>query len=150
MNGTRSLRRLTRPQVSLAVAELMPHLMRGVQLDFFVQRGVTQTQFLMMAAIRSYERCTMSTLARNLHSSLPTASGIVDRLVRAGYVARAAESTDRRCVFVTLTRKGEAFFDAFEGVIRRRWEEALQSLEADELEAFYDVVRKLREHMKPK
>ena len=150
MNGKRSRPRLTRPQVSLAVAELMPHLMRGVQLDFFIQRGVTQTQFLMMAAIRSYARCTMSTLARNLHSSLPTASGIVDRLVRAGYVARTAESTDRRCVLVSLTRKGEGFLDAFQGVIRRRWEEALQSLEPNELDGFYHVITKLRESIKPK
>ena len=141
---------LTRRDVSLAVAKLMPHLLRGVQLEFFVKRGVTQTQFLIMAAIRAYTRCTMGTLAQNLHVSMPTTSGIVERLVRGGYVRRAPESEDRRRVLVELTRKAQAFFDDFESVIRRRWEEALQSLTPAELHAFYDVITKLREHMRPK
>ena len=154
----------TRKDVSLAVARLMPHIMRGVHLDFFVKRGVTQTQFLMLAAIRAYgrpatgsgrpsraqsrdARCTMGTLARNLHISMPTASGIVDRLVRAGFVRRVPQAEDRRQVVVALAPKAETFFHHFEAVIRRRWEEALLSLEPNELEAFYDVITKLRERL---
>src|SRR3989338_4697988 len=89
MNRLRSSPRLTRRDVSLAVAELMPYIMRGVQLDFFVKRGVTQTQFLMLASIHASPRRTMGALARALHVSMPTVSGIVDRLVRAGGVRRA-------------------------------------------------------------
>ena len=137
----------TRKNVSLAVARLMPYIMRGVQLDFFLKRGVTQTQFLMLAAIRAYTRCTMGALARSLHISMPTASGLVDRLVRAGYVRRAPQADDRRQVIVELTQKARTFFQDFESVIRRRWEEALLSLEPDELAAFYDVVTKLRDRL---
>ena len=135
---------LTRRDVSAAVAELMPHIMRGVQLEFFVTQGVTQTQFLMLASIRAYARCTMGALARNLHVSMPTASGIVDRLVRAGYVRRVPQNEDRRQVVVELSRKGQDFFRAFAAVIRQRWEEALLPLEPNELRAFYEVVVKLR------
>ena len=138
---------VTRKDVSLAVAQLMPHIMRGIQLEFFVKRGVTQTQFLMLAAIRAYARCTMSTLARSLHISLPTASGIVERLVRSGYVRRVPEAEDRRQVIVELTPKAAQFFHEFESVVRRRWEEALLSLEPDELRAFHDVIVKLRERL---
>ena len=137
----------TRRDVSLAVARLMPHIMRGVQLEFFVKRGITQTQFLMMASIRAYARCTMSTLARNLHISMPTASGIVERLVRAGYVRRVPQSEDRRQVVVELTAKAQAFFHDFETVVRRRWEEVLIPLEPAELAAFYGVITKLRERL---
>jgi DNA-binding MarR family transcriptional regulator len=125
----------------------MPHIMRGVQLDFFVKRGVTQTQFLMLASIRAYRCCTMGTLARSLHISMPTTSGIVGRLVRAGYVRRAPPSEDRRQVIVELTGKGRAFFQQFEAVVRRRWEEVLLSLDADELSAFHVIVTKLRERL---
>ena len=124
---------VTRKDVSLAVARLMPQIMRGVQLDFFVKRGGTQTQFLLLAAIRAYGRCAMGTLARNLHISMPTASGIVDRLVRSGFVRRSALPEDRRCVVVELTGKSEQFFRDFESVIRHRWEEVLVSLDPDEL-----------------
>jgi DNA-binding MarR family transcriptional regulator len=115
--------RASRKDVSLAVAQLMPYIMRGVQFDFFVRRGVTQTQFLLLASIHAYTRCTMGTLARNLHVSMPTVSGIVDRLVRAGYLRRVPRPDDRRQVAVELTAKGRAFFQDFQTVVRRRWEE---------------------------
>ena len=137
----------TRKDVGRAVAELMPHILRGVQLDFFVKRGVTQTQFLVVAALHAYARCTMGTLARSLHVSMPTASGIVDRLVRAGFVRRVPQADDRRQVVVELTKKGQGFFQQFQAIVRHRWEEALLSLEPDELAAFYEVITKLRERL---
>jgi DNA-binding MarR family transcriptional regulator len=137
----------TRQQASGAIANLMPHIMRGVQLDFFVKRGVTQTQFLLLASIHAYSRCTMTTLAGNLHVSMPTVSGIVDRLVRSGYLRRVPRSEDRRQVGVELTAKGRAFFQDFQAVVRRRWEEVLKTLTPTELEAFYHVLTALRERL---
>ena len=138
---------LTRKDVSLAVARLIPYIMRGTQLEFFVKRGVTQTQFLVLNAIRACTRCTMGALARALHVSMPTVSGIIDRLVRAGYVRRLALPEDRRQIIVELAPKAELFFRDFETVVRRRWEEALRSLEPDELEAFHGVITKIRERL---
>lgn len=134
---------LQRHHVSQAMAELMPNIIRGVQLDFFVKRGVTQTQFLVLMAIHAYTRCTMGTLARNMHVSMPTASGVVDRLVNAGYVRRLPKSEDRRQVIVEVTARGQAFLQQFKHVVRRRWDEVLRTLEPRELEAFYRVVTKL-------
>jgi len=139
--------RITRKEVSLGVARLMPHILRGIQLEFFVRRGVTQTQFLVLGAIRAYARCTMGTLARSLHVSMPTVSGIADRLVRSGFVRRVPQADDRRQVLVELTPKGQEFFQDFERVVRRRWEEALTALDPHELAAFHDVITKLRDQL---
>ena len=138
---------VSRRDVSLAVARLMPHILRGMQLDFFVTRGVTQTQFLLLSAIRAGARCSMSALARNLHVSMPTVSGIVARLVRDRLVRRSHEAQDRRQVFVALTPKGRRFFRDFESVIRRRWEEALVQLEPPELKTFHQILTTLRERL---
>lgn len=137
----------TRKDVSHAIAQLMPSIIQGVQLDFFVKRGVTQTQFLVLVAIHSYHRATMGTLARNLRVSLPTTSGIVDRLARAGYVRRSPHPEDRRQVIVETTARGREFIAQFQAVIRRRWEEVLLALAPRELDAFYRVVTKLREQL---
>ena len=137
----------SRKAASLAVARLMPHIMRGMQLDFFVKRGVTQTQFLVLASIRAFGRCPMGALARSLHVTMPTVSGIVDRLVRAHLVRRVPHPTDRRQVMVELTARGQAFFTEFQGIVRRRWEEVLRSLHPTELQAFYRVITKLREQL---
>jgi DNA-binding MarR family transcriptional regulator len=147
MGSTPGARRITRRDVSQAMARLMPYIMRGVQLDFFVKRGVTQTQFLLLASIRAYTRCTMGTLARNLHVTMPTVSGVVDRLARSGHLRRVPRTDDRRQVVVELTAKGRAFLKDFQAVVRRRWEQVLRTLSATELEAFYDVLATLRERL---
>ena len=144
-NKTHASAAVSRQDVSLAVARLIPYIMRGTQLDFFVKQGVTQTQFLVLNAIRASGRCSMTTLARDLHVTMPTISGIVDRLVRAGFLRRQPLAGDRRQVLVELSPKAEVFFRNFETVIRRRWEEALVSLESDELDAFHHAITKIRE-----
>lgn len=131
---------MTHQHVSQAIAQLMPGIIRGVHLDFFVKRGVTQTQFLVLMSIHGYGRCTMSTLARNMHVRMPTATGIVNRLVRSGHVRRVPTTEDRRRVPIELTAKGRAFILAFQAVIRRRWEEVLKPMAPDELAVFHRVV----------
>ena len=141
--------RVTPQDVSLAIAQLMPNIIRGIQLDFFIKRGVTQTQFLILSAVRAYGRCTMGTLANNLHVSMPTISGVVERLVRSGHVRRQPQPGDRRQVIIELTPRGQQFFHQFQTVVRRRWEEVLRSLEPQELEAFHHVVTKLHAQLQP-
>lgn len=134
---------ITRQDVGRAMSQLMPRIIQGVQLDFFVRRGVTQTQFLVLLAVHGYGECTMGTLARNMHARMPTATGVVARLVRDGYVRRHAKAEDRRQVLVSLMPKGQAFIRDFQAVVRHRWEEVLRSLRPAELAAFHVVITKL-------
>ncbi len=136
-----------RDQLSHAIARLMPYIIRGAHLDFFVTRRISQTQFLVLVAIHAYERCTMGTLATNLHVSLPAASGIVTRLVRSGYVLRAEDPDDRRQVVVRLSPKGEAFIREFQATLSRRWAEVLRELNARELGVMFSVVSKLSQRL---
>lgn len=149
MNMTVGTGAVTSREASLAVARLIPQIIRGIHMDFFVNRRVTQTQLLVLAAVRAYGRCTMGTLAKSLHVRMPSATGIVDRLVEGGYLDRVHGSEDRRQVAVELTRKGERFVRAFEGVIQQRWEEALRTLNQRELQAFHHVVTKLGDRLQP-
>ena len=140
---------IQRRDVSAAVARLMPHIVRGTQLEFFVRRGVTQTQFLVLMSIHAYNECTMGRLARNLHVQLPTASGIVTRLFRAGYVHRAVDPSDRRQVVVRLSPKGKAFVADFQRVVQQRWNDVLASLESRELATFHHILTKLHAQLEP-
>ncbi len=139
---------VTRQDVSRTIAQLMPWILQGIQLDFFVKKGVTQTQFLILMVLHASESCTMSALASNLHVKMPTATGIVDRLVRLGYVQRVTDSHDRRQVFVSLTTKGRAFIRDFQHVVRRRWEEVLRTLTAKELDMFHHVLTTLHQQLR--
>ena len=135
---------VTRRDLSFAIAQLMPRIIQGIQLEFLVKRTITQTQFVVLVAIHSNGRCPMNILGKNMQVSLPTISGIVDRLVKAGYIRRVEDPADRRQVVVALARKGELMIEQFQTVVAKRWQEVLRSLGPKEIDAFYQVITKLK------
>jgi DNA-binding MarR family transcriptional regulator len=73
--------------------------------------GVTLPQFDVMAAlVRKPTGMTMTELSRFLMVSNGNVTGIIDRLVADGMVAREAIAGDRRGVCVLLTPQGTARF----------------------------------------
>lgn len=71
----------------------------------------TLPRFDVMAALyRQPAGMLMSDLSRYLLVSNGNVTGIIDRLVTDGYVARAQREGDRRTSIVSLTEAGTAFF----------------------------------------
>jgi DNA-binding MarR family transcriptional regulator len=86
----------------------------GVTRELFkAQFNMTLPRFDVMAALyRQPEGMLMSEIARFLIVSNGNVTGIVDRLVAEGFVARSQRNGDRRTSFITLTRRGRAAFAA--------------------------------------
>jgi DNA-binding MarR family transcriptional regulator len=76
--------------------------------------SVTMAQMRVLMVLSGVAEARMSELAGSLGISLSTASGLVDRLVEAQFVARHTVESDRRQVVVTLTSEGIAFLDHFQ------------------------------------
>ncbi len=77
----------------------------------------------------------MSELVARLGVTLPTVSGIVDRLVEHGLVGRRAVESDRRRVFVGLTPAGAALIDRFRDLNARQIRDLLSVLDDEDLES---------------
>ena len=90
----------------------------------------------------------MRTLSENLQVSMPTMSGIVERLVRGGYARRVTDTEDRRQVRVELTPQGRSIISQFQQAASRRWQDVLLALRQDEIELFGNVVTKLLNSLK--
>jgi len=81
--------------------------------QFKAQFNMTLPRFDVMAALyRKPDGMLMSEIARFLIVSNGNVTGIVDRLVSEGFVARSQRNGDRRTSFITLTRRGRAAFAA--------------------------------------
>src|SRR6516162_7594429 len=82
--------------------------------ELFKERfNVTVPRFDVLAALyRKPEGMLMSEISRFLLVSNGNVTGIVDRLVSEGFVARSQREGDRRTSFITLTRRGRAAFAA--------------------------------------
>jgi len=69
--------------------------------------GLTPPQFFVLRAISlGSKHPTMSTVAYDTLQHCATVTGVVDRLVRTGLVARRRDERDRRKVLVELTPSG--------------------------------------------
>lgn len=57
--------------------------------------------------ISEQKRVTMKQIADFLAITPPSATALIGHLAEAGYVARSADKSDRRTVYLTLTTKGQ-------------------------------------------
>ena len=82
----------------------------------------------------------MNRLSSDLHVAMPTTTGIVDRLVKAGYVTRSSGLGDRRQVWVRLSGKGRDFIRDFQGAVAKRWADILNRFPENDVKRFADIV----------
>src|SRR6202050_3139388 len=95
-------------------------LLRASRLIEGVARERLKSQFhatlprfdVMAALFRKPDGMLMSEISRFLMVSNGNVTGIVDRLVSDGFVARSQRNGDRRTSFISLTRKGRTAFAA--------------------------------------
>ncbi len=129
-------------QISGLLPLVMKEFSRRCSND--ISRGkLTLPQFYAMDFLFSRGQAKMNELARSLSVSTAAATGIVDRLVRSGYVIRRPDVSDRRVIKVGLTGKGRKLM---ESVIRQRrlnLEEVLGRLSAREQDDYLRILKRI-------
>ncbi len=82
-------------------------------------------------------------LADAVGVSAATVSGMLDRLCEADLVGRSRSEADRRVVDVRLTRRGRRKVEARKAVWQRRWQEAMEGLDDEELRTATRVLGRI-------
>ena len=93
------------------VNELMPIIMREyvkIQGREFYKLKITMPQFFVMDILNHNGETKMTDLAGFVNVTTAAMTGIVDRLVRDGYLIRVNDPDDRRIIMVKLTSKGSS------------------------------------------
>ena len=132
----------------LEAGALVQHGVEG-QLRADGDLSFTQFQILAMLGERPATPSTMTDLADRLVHSRSGLTYQVDRLERAGLVARAPSSDDERSVTVTLTQSGSALLErvlpGHVEVVRDLLVDALEPHEREELTRLLALVgRRMR------
>ena len=107
-----------------------------------VGEEVTLTQYRSLVVLASRGPQGVATLAEAVAVTPPTASRLVDRLVRKGLVRRRGDSRDRRQVRVGLTEAGRRLVDL---VTERRRQEIAQLLTSIDPEAQHALAAGLQQ-----
>lgn len=91
------------------ISQIMPLIMKEFarrQLKGLYKDKVTLPQFLILEFLHKEGQSRMSFLAHFMNVTTAAMTGIVDRLVRDGYVKRVYDPKDRRIVEIELTGRG--------------------------------------------
>jgi len=97
--------------------------------------GLTPSQFDVIATLGDTDGFTCSELSAHTLVTKGTLTGVLDRLQAKGLIRRDQTTSDRRCVKIRLTEKGDAMFRqtfaAHITFIRPFFEQALSQKDAD-------------------
>jgi DNA-binding MarR family transcriptional regulator len=130
-------------RLSKEVSVLVPKLIIGVRKNFFEIEELTSRQIIVLLFIYENNCAKITDIADNFMVSLPTITGIVDRLVKKGYLMRERDERDRRLVYVFLNNKGKKFVMRFKATIKKRWYKVLSYLNRKEQEFYLKILKKL-------
>ena len=84
-----------------------------IRIKMWSEAELTTSQLRILFVLYAEPGSPLGYLAAQLRVSPPTASGLVDRLVRQGYVRREDDTQDRRVVRHRLTERGLSVAAAF-------------------------------------
>jgi DNA-binding MarR family transcriptional regulator len=114
-----------------------------------IVHDVTFPQMKVLWLLSVMPECKMTDLANNLSVTLPTATSIIDTLVRKDLVKRLGVKGDRRMVALMLSRRGGSIVEAHKRYRRGQLEGVFSRLShADQkeflrsLERIYTVLEK--------
>lgn len=130
----------------IACEGLLEHDLRTRMRERF---GLTLPQFDVLAELARFdEPINMTELSKRLMVSNGNVTGVIDRLVREGLVARSRSPEDRRAHLIALTPEGGSTFRRVAAEHERWVEEALGGLDSDELEALTALLTRTQTLLK--
>lgn len=133
----------------LAEQEAVQHLALRSGLDELLSLPLTIAQLKCLLVVLADGGSTGSALGARLGVSAPTVSGVVDRLVEAGYLQRSADPGDRRVVRLEPTRRTLDWADGIARSFQARGAEVTAQLTDSELRHLAigtAAVRRVLEH----
>jgi len=135
------------------ILELSGNIFNAMSPDIpaeWLSIDLTLAQLRVLLVLKAQGSRKMSAIAAVLGIALPTATGIVDNLVRKGLAVREADPQDRRLVICLISLEGQ-------NLINRLWtsgefhiERLLEGLMPQQLEKAADVAQMLFDNLSRK
>lgn len=133
---------------------LTPHLDRLEELSRLFIRHlhsqvekagcITPSQFPLLKLLEEKGEATVSEVAAYLGMSAAGATGLIDRLVKAGLVDRRRDEADRRLVFAALSAEGKSRLAQARRTRREILAQMMASLTQAEAEQYLAILEKMR------
>lgn len=122
--------------------ELISRVSRHLAARTGGETGLSPSQRLVLRAL-SQSRMQVSDVAGTLGVTLSAATGLIDRMARAGLVTRERDRGDRRVVWVKLTSEGRQTLAAVDEARRQAVAQAVSRMSAEEVEQLLTLLERV-------
>ena len=124
------------------------HLRRAGQRHaaIFAERmveGLTSTQWAALAKLAEFGALSQNLLGRETAMDAATIKGVVDRLLKRGFVATGPDPEDGRRMRVSITRAGVAAVERAVAAASEITAETLEPLDADEQRQLVALLKRI-------
>lgn len=110
----------------------------------FLALDITMAQAKILFLVRATGSLPMSDLVAKLGVTVPTVTGIVDRLVERELVVRRGTPDDRRRVVIEITPAGVELIDGMRDFSARQMQGLLAVMDEAELDTFLEFLHVLQ------
>ncbi|HEV3142584.1 MAG TPA: MarR family transcriptional regulator [Gemmataceae bacterium] len=127
-------------------------LVERAMQPYFARFGISGSQWgvlrnLFRAETEGATGLRVSVLSERLLIRPASVTGVVDRLERAGLVARESDPTDHRAKFVRLTKLGRQLVERVLASHQRQIEDVFGGLKVEEQMRLHGLLMRLGEHL---
>lgn len=104
---------------------------------------ITKLELIALLLLWRTDEIIMSQLAESINIPMSTATGVINRLAKGGYVERLTDESNRRIVTVKLTSKGRETADSIKETIIKYWDHFTGMLTGDEKEMLLKLFSRI-------
>lgn len=125
--------------------EILGHIRRFAFPEEWIAIDIAMSkqELFTMLTVDKLKETTMGQLADDMNFPMSTATGIIDRLVRKGYIERGRSDSDRRIVVISLTDQGTAFVENIKTMILSYIKKAYEALDEEERKTILRIADKV-------
>jgi DNA-binding MarR family transcriptional regulator len=134
-------------EAAAGLLEVVPAVMRAIRLKMreSTSSELSVVQFRSLALADHQPRgASVSEIAAHIGLTMPSASKLVDVLVRRGYLRRTSDPTDRRMALLVPTTKGRRAMNAARRTTRGHLARMLGQVSSDHLRQIVAALEAMR------
>jgi DNA-binding MarR family transcriptional regulator len=105
--------------------------------------GLTGPQLVTLHTTARLGGASVVAIARAVHLSSATVTGILNRLEKRGLIERTRSASDRRSVIATVTAEGESLLEAAPSLLQDRFRQKLAGLETWEATMMLAMLQRI-------
>ncbi len=119
----------------------------GQEMARVVEGRISVSQFLLLRSLNQSEPARISQIAEKMQVTSSAVTFLTDKLIEQELIGRKRDKTDRRAVYIFVTKKGADLVEELESLRREAAESLLSNLSDLELSNIVTILDKLANSM---